>query len=293
MQGGQQRGPINGLDPLVYTGGLPNLVVMQREPTPTDFEGFFLGHWWIIPVEYSDTGTGEVWVLVSKRFGIATWKRLHGGGITPPTQNVVIGNQYFTTPGAGSYFPSSGMLQCYVECLGGGGGGFAGGNTGSYQETQGGGGGGYTAKLYTAAQIGLSQPFFVGNGGLGTNYNDAAPGNSGQDSTFSSGSLLITAQGGQSAVEVAHGFYNSFGGNGIGGDINIQGQCGWSSRFTATGIQRGGDSLLGFGGYMETTSSPSTIPFNGQLYGGGGCGAASSGASAGAQGIIKITEYFA
>lgn len=298
MQGGQQRGPINGLDPLIYTGGLPNLVVMGREPTPKDYQGFFLGHWWIVPQSSNDLSpTEEVWVLVSKRNNIAKWKRLHGG--SGPVAQVIIGNQILTTPGAGTYTPTLGMKQVYVECIGGGGGGFAGSNVGSSQSPRGGGGGGYSAKLYTSGDIGTSQPYFIGSGGAGTAYGAVAPGNNGQDTTFGTGSTLITAQGGKSAVIIAtiagSNFYNSFGGNGIGGDINIQGGTAGTSGsdFNVSSSLKGGDSQYGIGGFSYFNSSGTNISENGHLYGGGGGVGVSVAGGNGAQGMIKITEYFA
>lgn len=284
----QQRGPINGLDPLIYTGGLPNLVVMTRRPTVKDFEGFFLGHWWIIPkTNDGSTPTEEIWVLVGKQQHIATWKRLHGG--SGPVANLIVGNQYFTTPGAGTYTPTAGMRQVLVECIGGGGG--ASGSCG-------GGGGGYARKMYTADQIGASQPFVVGAAGSGASVPN--PGTNGANTTFSSGSLLITASGGTGGGQT--GNYNAAGGTGTGGDINISGGNG-VGKYNGSTEELSLQSRMGGGSvYAPAASTPGGVNpgvngIAGNLYGGGGTpGLADfSGTTGGdgAQGIIIVTEYFA
>lgn len=291
----QQRGPINGLDPLIYTGGLPNLVIMQREPTPKDYQEFVLGHWWIIPVEYSDTGTGEVWVLVSKRYGLATWKRLHGGGITPPTQSIVIGNRYFTTPGSGTYTPTVGMLQCFVECVGAGG-GAGGGSSATGQLCFAGGAGGYSAKLFTAAQIGVSQSFVIGTGGA-----VGSTGSTGGNSTFGS---ILTSNGGVGGVFNPNtaSTPNGIGGTATGGDINIQGGNGSMSTWTTSNLfsGQGGNSFFAPGGAISYVSSAGTANGNNGLYGSGGGplyyaggGTHAIAGGVGGNGFIKVTEYFA
>lgn len=298
MQGGQRRGPINGLDPSIYTGGLPNLVVMQREPNPTDYQEFVLGHWWIVPAEYSDTGSGEVWVLVSKRYGIATWKRLHGG--SSPGNNFVLGNQYFTTPGAGTYTPTIGMLQCYVECVGGGGSG--GSIVGTMQSgvCYAGGAGGYCAKLFTAEQIGTSQSFIVGAGG--------SQSSAGANTTFGS---FLTANGGGYGLIYGDSVYdnipNGIGGTSSGGDINIDGGTGYFSQpFPSVAIipvGNGGSSYFASGGRpLPAINSSTTVTGISGKFGSGGGGLVFSyggGESVhmyggnGGDGLIKITEYFA
>lgn len=295
MQGGQQRGPINGLDPLVYTGGLPNLVVMARQPTPKDYHGFFLGHWWIVPqTNDGSTPEKEIWILVGKQNHIATWKRLHGGG--GPTNTLIVGNQILTTPGAGTYTPTSGMKQAYVECLGGGSGGYGLSNDGSGNISTGPGGSssGYCARLYTSEEIGTSQPYVIGTGGAGGNasFPVGNPG-PGVNTTFGAGSTLMTAGGGTVSPGAP------IGGVATGGNLNINGQNGAeaiSIVISETGFTEdivfpalGANTMYGFGGVPYRSQGGQ----NATGYGSGGSSAGSGTGGAGAQGIIKVTEYFA
>lgn len=164
MVSGQMSGPINGLDPLIYTGGLPNLVIMNRRPTENDYQEYFLGHWWIIPSTSSGDVNTEVWILVSKRFGIAKWKKLYL--FTRDTTSFFIKKQYITATGAGVYTPTTGMKSCFVECIGGGG---AAATSNGFANNMivcpGGGAGGYCAKFFLSDEIGASQNYVVGAGG--------------------------------------------------------------------------------------------------------------------------------
>lgn len=302
--GQQQRGPIDGYDPSIYTGGLPNLVVMDRRPNAGDFQGYFLGHWWIIP-ESADGArpTEEVWVLVSKRNNIAKWKRLHGGsGPTPPTQTRVINNVVIAGTGAGTYIPSDGVIQVVVEVIGSGGGSDINGNSG--------GGGGYAKKGYTIEEIGISQPYFIGTGGsAGTLGAFGSPPKvnptSGTGTTFSAGALLITGGGGQ--ANTGGTTSNSPGGVGSGGDLNLTGGEGSGSypagnvETSFNGIWSGGTvyapPAYAQGGYIDSSTgniggTPGIFPGGGAASGRGANGSASWAGAAGANGAIFITEYF-
>lgn len=289
----QISGRPDGSNPLIYTGSVPNMVTMNRRPSVQDGINWPLGYWWIIPKDTTFT-TGEVWILVSVAQSIATWKRLHGSG---GTAGLGINKMFITTVGAGTYVPTSGMTQCYVECIGGGGGSSGFDASSSNGNCDGSGGGAYSARMFTATQIGASQSYSVGSGGaggIGGAGSSEIPGSNGGDTTF--GSFLV-AGGGVAGFSTAPGT----GGIATGGDININGQMGEPVPFPSseTGT-KGGSSLMGFGGGTPT-SGISTDPdakYNGNLYGGGasGCyintGSAFTGAS-GAQGIIIITEYLA
>lgn len=311
FNGRQGPGAINGVSPLIYQGNQPNLVSFTRRPTIQDGFSWPVGMWWIIPV--TDTyARGEVWVLVSKADGINTWKRLKGAGSgpTPPISDVMINKIFLTTPGAGTYTPTTGMSECYVECVGGGGGGAGYANAGANNRfMHGGAGGGYCAKLFTAAQIGASQSYVVGAGGTG----GAAPapgsgtvvaGSAGVATTF--GSSLI-ANGGSGANTSLSGVVS--GGTATGGDINITGGSngvavllGNAAAFenSATGV--GGNSMYGIGGGAITTDSggglgSSVIGLAGTGYGSGCGGSLAAFAPSvvagqnGQGGIIIITEY--
>lgn len=308
MQGGQRRGPINGLDPLIYTGGLPNLVVMERQPTPKDYQGFFLGHWWIVPQSSDGSSpTEQVWVLVSKRNNVAKWKRLHGSG-GGSTGVGAINKLYITTLGAGTYTPPSDLIQAQVEVVGGGAGGcglFEDGSNNTYTGPSG-ASGGYSSKLYTAAQLGSSQPYVVGAGGTaGTAQVPPQNAGNGGNTTFGTGSTLITGGGGQFNPATVL----STGGTASGGDINIDGQNGTYPIFIESGLfnaptdftyvysYAGANSVYGLGGARSGVSSNPSSPTG---YGAGGnspggtvysTGSPNSNGTAGAQGIIIITEY--
>lgn len=283
MRGGQQRGPINGLDPLIYTGGLPNLVVMTRRPTVKDFQGFFLGHWWIIPKTNDDSPPSEeIWILVGKQNHIATWKRLHAGGT--PTHDFLINKIYITTVGAGTYTPTHGMSQVEIECIGAGGGGTV---------VAGGGAGGYCIKLYTATQIGSSQPYIVGSGGAGEVI--SVDGHAGEATTFGTGSVLITANGGAGASSSG---FDAAGGTGSDGDLNIDGGTG-SGIYGSGAAETAQRAVWGSGTVYAplrfTPSDPSNTGSNGTsgIFPGGGGTSSWNGSIGGngANGLIIITEY--
>ena len=192
----QSLGKINGLNPLIYTGGMPNVVIDTRRPTTKDYIGYEIGTQWIIPKKSASASASdpsqEFWFLVSKRENVGVWKRLRGGG--NPTSTLSVNIIVLDTPGAGTYTPSEGMTECIVECVGGGGGGigvkanYVSGTNGY----SGSGGGGYCKKLFTALDIGLSQSYIVGaggSGGIASLVDNLTAGNDGGDTTF--GSFLV------------------------------------------------------------------------------------------------------
>jgi hypothetical protein len=73
--GRQLGGPINGGNPLVYTGNTPNMVTYNRRPTVQDGFSWPIGMWWIVPID-DNFEEGEVWTLISKAQNINTWKKL-------------------------------------------------------------------------------------------------------------------------------------------------------------------------------------------------------------------------
>lgn len=295
----QISGKPDGSNPLIYTGSVPNMVTMPRRPTVQDGLNWQLGYWWVIPKDDTFT-TGEVWILVSVANAIATWKKLHGGGgPTPPTNTLLINKIYLTTPGAGTYTPTAGMVQCYVECVGGGGGGF--GSGGASSGTSGGSAGGYCAKLFTAVEIGTSKAYSVGAGGAGGAHGGNA-GSAGGDTTFGG---VLTANGGGAGT--GYGTINP-GGSATGGDINIQGGTGTVGAGFETDLgvfQRisgnGGSSMYGQGGSGVWLGNGSfgAIGNSGSGYGSGPAGnfgdngGVNIGGADGQSGIIIITEYLA
>lgn len=281
----QISGKPDGSNPLIYTGSVPNMVTMPRRPTIQDGINWPLGYWWVIP-KRDDAPTEEVWILMSVAQGIAVWKRLGG-----TSSGTAVNKMYLTTPGSGTYTPTDGMIQCFVECIGGGGG--TSGADASYAGGQiavnAAGGGSYCAKMFTSAQIGASQSYVVGasgSGGVGAVGSTEVLGANGGSSTFGS---FLTASGGVAGSSVTFGV----GGTSTGGDINIEGQDGQENSGSDS-YMKGGNSLYGFGANgVFSTSDPN----NGKNYGGGGSGyfknALPCTGSSGAQGLIIITEYLA
>jgi hypothetical protein len=210
--------------------------------------------------------------------------------------------QVFTS--TGNYTPTSGMLYCTIEVVGGGGGG---GGTNSTALTAGagggGGGGGYARKTVPSATIGSSQTVTIGAGGTA----GAAGANSGGTGGTTSVGSIVSATGGVggggSTSTTSTSIAGGAGGAGSSGDFNITGQTGGTSfcvyiassfNFANSGV--GGSSVYGTGGSIP--SAYSSVAGNaGVLYGGGGSGGVQNNnggakaGGAGAAGIIIITEY--
>lgn len=203
----------------------------------------------------------------------------------------------------GTYTPSTGTTEIFVQAVGGGG-GSAGAKAASVQTSvgSGGGGAGYAAKWITG--VSGTYAYVIGAGGLAGIANNG-PGGNGGNTTFTA---VLSAGGGGGGTNNGSGTnlaQNGFGGTagiGITGDIKIGGSDGTpslrlSSSQGVTG--NGGSSQLGGGG-VTTTAGGSTDSNgnNGYNYGGGAGGAASFDATGqvggtGAPGVIIITEYIA
>ena len=209
-------------------------------------------------------------------------------------------NQVFTYTGSSqTYTPTSGMIYCSIQILGGGGGGGGSASTSNMQHSSGSGGGGgeYATGIFSAASIGVSQTVTIGAGGGG---NSGAAGSNGGNSSVGA---LITAFGGsggltQAATGIALFQQGGAGGTGgSGGDFRTPGQNGfWTvSNFPAGQNDGGpgGNSQYGAGGLIGNGADGSA----GGGYGAGGGGTSNpQSASAltggsGTAGIVIITEY--
>lgn len=205
------------------------------------------------------------------------------------TKNVVV---QVKTSGTGTYTPTAGMLKVLVICVGGGGGCPA--QPATDGKVSGGGGGGTAIKLFTAAEIGASQPYAVGA---------AASGVAGNTSGLGTANALLQATGGGVGVifastTVGVGEKGGLGGIGTLGDLNIQGGPG--GRATAYGAAtgcggNGGDSFLGAGGRLGHATAIEQGE-NGYAYGGGASGGHTPGTAnldvtAGAAGVIYFIEF--
>lgn len=167
-----------------------------------------------------------------------------------------------------------------------------GGPSGAYPNqgaplTGGGGGGGTAIRFYPAASIPGPQPYTVGGAGATSSFG-AAPIT--VVSATGGGAGSTSSAGGGTTVD------GGSGGAGSNGNINLSGANGerlylnTPSTFIAGG--NGGSSFLGAGGTSGTGLSRGQV---GQNYGGGagGSGPVAPGpATAGAQGVVIIEEFY-
>lgn len=214
-------------------------------------------------------------------------------GITTPV-NV----QVFTGAGTYTYTPTSGMLQCIVQCLAGGGAG-GGRPATTIASGSGGGAGEYSIGLFSSATIGGSQTVTIGAGGTGVS---GGTGNTGATTSLGS---LITSVGGVGGVVVtgitpASGALGGTGGT--GGFFRTPGNSGGNVFISTNPINAGvgANSELGAGGVAPVTTGTVIAGNPGLGFGSGGSGAwaqnalgsAAAGGN-GADGIVIITEYLA
>lgn len=210
--------------------------------------------------------------------------------------------QVFTTPGAGTYTPTAGMLYCLVEVQagGGGGGGSAAPAAGQGAAGGGGGSGAYTAGWFTAAQIGASKAFSIGAGGAG----GAAGANNGFDggaTTFNTTDLVVA--GGIKGLAGASVVGPAFVVSGAGGAVTtpgteiLPGSAGVHGGVMTAGVSsiggQGGASRGGAGGAAGFVSDGGSGIGNGAGGGGGADVASGSGRAGGTgtDGFVRVTEY--
>lgn len=227
--------------------------------------------------------------------------------VTPSSKGWInqVKRQVFDTVGANTYTPTSGMVYCDVEVVGGGGGSGGCEATGAttFAVSGGGGAGGYSRKLLTAATVGVSQTVTVGAAGTAGALGDNDGGTGG---TTSFGAILQATGGAGGDGGLAFGFMTSSfggaGGAGSGGDFNTTGEPGQSGILTTAGGAgftaiggKGGNSFFGGGGPNNgVNDGPGTAAFS---YGGGGGGAgtnvmqAAKTGAAGFKGVCIVTEY--
>lgn len=207
--------------------------------------------------------------------------------------------QTFTA--TGTYTPTSGMIYCLVEGIGGGASGGSVGSTGGAAKagSSGGGSGGYFKASFNAATIGASQAVTIGAGGAAS----AAGVNDGNNGSATSLGSLATANGGTKGIGNNAGGSVVYGGGGAiigtGGIINMPGKPGGenSSSWNTNNPRDsgpGGDSFYAIGGRVTSGSAAGNI---GSGYGAGGSGCSSGNSQparsggAGNSGVIIITEF--
>lgn len=227
-----------------------------------------------------------------------------GTGLSNSVNNIIntgvvtVKSQKFTS--SGTYTPSTGMIYCIIECVGGGaGGGGVAGALAFSLGAGGGGSGGYSRLYSTAAAIGASQTVTIGTAGSAGSAGSNAGGNGGDTSV---GTLCIGKGGTGGAGNSSSGFGTSGAGGVAGtGTITSTGQCGgqglyFSGSLGSASSTFGGSSLFGGGGQPGLTFV-TTAGAAGTGFGGGGAGgaayntASTVAGSAGSAGIVIITEY--
>lgn len=204
----------------------------------------------------------------------------------------------------GTYTPTTGMVYCIVEGVGGGGGsgGCALTGAGFACSSGSGAGGTYSRVRLTAAQVGASQTATIGAAGAAAT---AGANSGGSGGTTSLGTLLTApgggGGGGGSAQNTSLTYSSTGGAHGATGtgDISIPGQNGTGGQLGAIagyGLSNaGGSSLLGFGNRNVDVVALST----GTNYGGGAAGVnipestSATAGTAGNPGVLIITEYVA
>jgi hypothetical protein len=196
--------------------------------------------------------------------------------------------QVFTT--SGTYTPTSGMIYCIIEAVGGGGSGGSGYISGATLGGGGGGAGGYSRLLASAATIGASQTITINGAGGSTVVGSLITCNAGSNGG-NAGNNLVAAGGA--------------GGTASGGTINITGNSGnpgTAAGTTANPLNNGGSNGGGgfFGGCglgavassMGANNGGAGATNSGSGGGGGGAGSSNTGTGgSGAAGIVVVTEY--
>lgn len=209
-------------------------------------------------------------------------------------------NQVFTS--TGTYTPTSGMLYCIIQCLGGGGAGGGAAATGAGTTSPGGGGGGgeYAQGVFSAATIGASQSVTIGAAGTGSSGTTGGSGG-----TTSVGSTLISCGGGSGGLTAAaSGNYAPAAGGvggtgGTGGSFRVNGNSGsYGQACNSPGIVtsgQGANSQFGTGGPSSLTSDATGN--TAAVYGAGGGGAvnytsaSARAGGAGSKGLVVVTEF--
>lgn len=214
---------------------------------------------------------------------------------TPVTKKITLANLLtlfvsnvvvqILTSASGTYTPTAGMKKVLMIAVGPGGNGAS--VTAADDAGGGGGGGGCAIKLFTAADIGASKPYTVGqSSGNNTTLNTSTlVANSGSNGSATGNTTTLGAQAAGGA-----------GGSASGGDLNIPGQPGqraiiYSTTHGSGGA--GGSSAFGNGGAQSGTEAAGN---NGTAYGGGGGGAHTAGdtdrsGGSGAAGVIYAVEF--
>lgn len=204
-----------------------------------------------------------------------------GSVLLNPKSVATIPYTFVYTSATGTWVKKDGLKYIDVEVQGPGGGG--GGSTGTAQ-AGGGGGGGYAFKRIPAALLGSTENYTVASGGLAGGAGGNA-GNASGSSAFGSHVSATSGAGGLTTGDSRGGL----GGIGVNGDINSRGGSGGNA--ISTGVSGiGGSSHFGGGGAPVAGTTAGNA---GGVYGGGGSGGSNNSSGGdGAQGLIKVTEFY-
>lgn len=227
--------------------------------------------------------TDDLTVIVDDPAGTPTTKKITLANLlTLFVSNVVV---QILTSASGTYTPTAGMKKVWMIAVGPGGDGAA--ITAADEASGGGGGGGCAIKLFSAADIGASKPYTVGqsSGNNTTLDTTLLIANSGADGSVTGNTTTL-------GVQAAGGA----GGTASGGDLNIAGDPAMRAIIYSTTHGSGGSggcSAFGFGGAQSGSEAAGN---NGTLYGGGGGGAHTAtdvnrSGGAGAAGVIYAIEF--
>lgn len=219
-------------------------------------------------------------------------------------KGLVVTTQTFSANG--TYTPSTGMIYCIIEAVGGGGGGGGVNGTGANSAGAGGGGaGGYALLLATAATIGASQSVTIGASGAGGTAG-ANNGSAGGDTSVGSLCIGKGGSGGGFSSPAGSVWSGSGGAGGVAGTgtTALPGVSGFSGVGEANTQMSpfsgaGGSSPFGGGGRSVTLNTSTTTAGNAATAntGGGGGGAisfnnaATAAGGAGGSGYVRITEF--
>lgn len=253
-----------GTDPVINSGTFPigTVVDLQGSAFAAGNKGIF-----------TTTGVGTDWIEITNASGVAENDKVIGTG--------------FITKG-GLWTKPAGLKYISVEVQGGGG-ATVGTTTVATNSGAGAGGGGYSKKfVITAASLGATEMYAVGNGAPAENVGQ------GGRSIFGA-SLVIIGNGGISNSAAA---VRGTGGTASGGDLNVRGGDGLST--PGSGIQistPGGASVLGQTSIADVSAGADFNGTPGYDYGAGASGWSTNGAgtvtgAAGGDGVIIVTEYY-
>ncbi len=213
----------------------------------------------------------------------STWLSLVPAGTTSsvPIIRTYTSNATWTKP--------PGLKYIIVEMVGGGGGG-----GGCYNYGGGAGAaGGYSKKIISTTTLSSSESIVIGAGGIG-----GAPQFAGGDGGISSFGIHCSATGGQGGKAQTSSTYTtdgSFGGVGIGGDININGSGSGGAIGVGT-FYIGSSSYFGGGG-IPVNQGVAANGHSATSYGAGGSGgngynSPNKSGGDGSSGFVVITEFY-